>query len=248
VVGVVAVLVGCSSGAATGVTASMRSNARPASTVAAPTTTEPARGSGSGPAATAFCVDLSRFGTDPAATGDDPAAVVGALAKVAGGAPPELRADFATITSVAGELSGLDGSDPASVGRALDIVLRPDVVAAADAIEAYAQHVCGLDLRQGGPGGTGLSDRVEMSDVKAVQDAAGPGSWADEVQSIDIANGTVLDVASGEHGALTAEQAMTACMALRAALLPENPDLSITVSRGSTALVRATTGSECAPA
>ena len=174
-------------------------------------------------------------------------------------APAGLRDDVATLRSVVGELAALDGSDPASVDRALGIVLRPEVLAASEAIDTYAKQRCGVDLGMTSgdaesPGSSGMdaaatgSGDIDLEDVDAVRTANGSASWSDKLTSTTILNDTDVTLAADDASALTADEALAACRAVRAALVAINSRVVVTIRSGGTAVAVAPADGECAPA
>jgi hypothetical protein len=235
---------------------SRASNTRPG----AGTSASGGDGSGSG---SGFCAEVARVDAQQnPSIDDDPAAALEALSRLGDLAPADLKDDFTTLAGAVGKLSSVDQSDPASVEKILTVVMDPGVTAASGRITAYAKEQCGIDLQadrsnsdrsSSGSGSSasgtgGAAGNLDLEDVDAVKDANAAAPWPDKLSSTSIVNDTDVELAAEDSAGLTAEEALAACNAVRAALVPKNPGVTLTVKSGSTALVRAPAGMACAPA
>ena len=241
--------VGCSDGSGDGsALASLRSNARPT----ASSGTGPDVGPGTDPNSD-FCKQLKQLDDDGNLANQDPAAAVEALSKIGDVAPPELQGDFETLAGAVQELSGIDESAPDSVERALTVVTRPEVLAASGRITDAALTECGVVLdptdetttTEPGSGGSASGD-LDLEDVDAVREDATDATWPDKLTSTSIINDTVVELSADAAAGLTADEAVQACTAVRAALVKKNPKVTITIRGGDSVLARAVEDAPCA--
>jgi hypothetical protein len=246
---------GCSDGPDT-VTASKQSNTRPERSSEPEGAPDPGDG---GAADSDFCAALADLSSQPNLDSlDDPGAVIEALAALSDKAPADLKDDFDTLSSVVDDLAGLDTSDPENFAKTMELVLRPEVAAASEAISTYALQSCGVDLNSSpgdaesttvpdGGDGQATGD-IDLEDIDAVKDGNAGAPWADKISSTSIINDTDVTIAADDTEMLTADEAMAACTAVRDALVKINPQVVLTVKSGETVVVAAPAGSACAPA
>jgi hypothetical protein len=234
-------------------------------------------GSGSGPSTDVapedkpYCDAIAAAAADQTASGLDPSAAVESMSRLADLAPAELRDDYRTLKSVVGRLSSLDQDDPVSIAKALELVTRPDVLAASEAIAADALQRCGVTLSTGGLGesdpsggsGPGADDptvttpggsaragtgRIGLQDVEAVRTANQGSSWAPKLTSTTILNSVDVTLTAEPSSGLTPDEGLQACDAVRAALVQLDDRVAVTISDGSRVVAASTAGGECAPA
>jgi hypothetical protein len=244
--------------------ASMRSEERPESTTTEPATTEPAEDDVAEPdtgSSDEFCQVLENFEVaDPAA--EDPSIAADELRKLGDAAPADLQDDFETLAAAFEKLSGLDESSPEAMAGMFEVFFDPAVLMAGENIEAYAAEECGFELdpnptdselpetepgfdsEEGAAGDIGLED---LDEIEESASAAG-ATWPDKISSTTIFNDTDVTLTADDAALLTQAEGMAACEAVRAALLPRNPQVVVTIQSGTTTVASAPANQPCAPA
>jgi len=250
------VAAGCASGES--VTATRRSEDRPATDTSAPEV-------GDEGDAVAYCERADEVAQSDAATQGDPAAALEALDSLASLAPAELADDFEVLGGIVDELSGLDEDDPASFQAALEIAFDPEVMAASEAISRYTEETCGLSLDGSAPGG-GLDDDpldgaddlttsttfdegdptdLHLEDVDAVKEAAQGETWPEKLSGTMISMGTDVQLSAGSDQPVTPDEALLACNTMWVALSQKNPAVSVQVLNGGVPVAASAPGGPC---
>jgi hypothetical protein len=237
------------------VTATMRSEDRPASETTSPD-------SGGEGDAVAYCERAEEVAQSDAATQGDPAAALEALDSLASLAPAELADDFEVLGGIVDELSGLDEDDPASFQAALEIAFDPQVMAASEAISRYTEETCGLSLDGSAPGddpfeGTddlmtstttfdeGDPSDLHLEDVDAVKEAAQGETWPEKLSGTMISMGTDVQLSAGSDQSITPEEALLACNTMWVALSQKNPAVSVQILSGGVPVAASAPGGPC---
>jgi len=214
-----------------------------------------------------YCTAVTALQGPEAADLDDPAASIEALAALGEVAPDELRSSFEVLSGVVEELSTLDPDDPEYITRALELIMDPSVKEAADHIDDVTAEMCGLDLSElDDPGTTddtfpddALSDDtipepgaaagdIDLEHIDRIKDDHRGSSWVAKLSTTSILNDTAVSLSADASDPVTPSEAMEACQVLRSALVSINPDVTVSVTNGETAVVQAPAGGVCAPA
>lgn len=214
-----------------------------------------------------YCTAVTALQGPDAADLDDPAASIEALAALGEVAPAELRPSFEVLSDVVEELSTLDPDDPEYITRALELVMDPSVQEAADHIDDVTAEMCGLDLSElDEPGTTDdtLSDDtlpddtlpepgaaagdIDLEHIDRIKDEHQGSSWVEKLSTTSIMNDTAVSLSADASDPITPAEAMEACQVVRSALVSINPDVTVSITNGETAVVQAPAGGACAPA
>jgi len=214
-----------------------------------------------------YCTAVRALQGPDAADLDDPAAAIAALAALGDVAPEELKSSFEVLSGVVEDLAGMDPDDPDYIGRALESVMDPSVQEAADHIDDVTAEMCGLDLSElDEPGTTDdtLSDDtlpddtlpepgaaagdIDLEHIDRIKDEHQGSSWVEKLSTTSIMNDTAVSLSADASDPITPAEAMEACQVLRSALVSINPDVTVSVTNGETAVVQAPAGGVCAPA
>lgn len=201
---------------------------------------------------------------------EDPAEILESLAVAGDAAPKELRPAFAVLAGVAEQLQGLDEADADYFADTLEIVMDPAVQDAADSIDQYASDTCGVDLDEedqlpddpivddtiadssmpedSTPDVTisGAGGDIDLEHVDAILEKHKPVRWAEDLNFTTITMDTDVVVATGTATGLSVDDAMAACEALRSELVLINPEVTVEVRDGDTALASSSAGGKCA--
>lgn len=209
-----------------------------------------------------YCTAVTALQGPGAADLDDPAASIEALAALGEVAPAELRSSFEVLSDVVEELSTLDPDDPEYITRALELIMDPSVQEAADHIDDVTAEMCGLDLSElDEPGTTDdtLSDDtlpepgaaagdIDLEHIDRIKDEHQGSSWVEKLSTTSIMNDTAVSLSADASDPITPAEAMEACQVVRSALVSINPDVTVSITNGETAVVQAPAGGACAPA
>ena len=214
-----------------------------------------------------YCTAVTALQGPDAADLDDPAASIEALAALGEVAPAELRPSFEVLSDVVEELSTLDPDDPEYITRALELVMDPSVQEAADHIDDVTAEMCGFDLSElDEPGTTDdtLSDDtlpddtlpepgaaagdIDLEHIDRIKDEHQGSSWVEKLSTTSIMNDTAVSLSADASDPITPAEAMEACQVVRSALVSINPDVTVSITNGETAVVQAPAGGACAPA
>ena len=214
-----------------------------------------------------YCTAVTALQGPDAADLDDPAASIEALAALGEVAPAELRPSFEVLSDVVEELSTLDPDDPEYITRALELVMDPSVQEAADHIDDVTAEMCGLDLSELDEPGTtddtlpddtlpddtlpepgAAAGDIDLEHIDRIKDEHQGSSWVEKLSTTSIMNDTAVSLSADASDPITPAEAMEACQVVRSALVSINPDVTVSVTNGETAVVQAPAGGVCAPA
>jgi hypothetical protein len=265
IAGAALVLAGCGSGSDGNgdAVASMRSETRPESTTTEPATTEPEDDVEEPDVSSSdeFCQALQDFDVaDP--TAEDPSLAADQLRKLGAAAPADLQDDFETLAAAFEKLSGLDQNSPEAMGAAFEVFFDPAVLMAGENIEAYASEECGFELdpnptdgelpetEPGFDSDEGAAGDISLDDLDLVEESAtaAGATWPEKITSTSIINDTDVTLTADDAALLTRAEGLAACEAVRAALVPKNPQVVVTIQSGTTTVASAPANQPCAPA
>lgn len=204
-----------------------------------------------------YCQAVEDLAASDASQLDDPAAAVEALSALGDVAPSELRQPFRVLAEVAEQLGQLDGDDMDSASAALEIILDPEVQAAAEKIDGYTKDVCGIDLDEDSveeptddpdatvpDPGTPNGD-IDLKHIDAIKEGA-TGTWVSKLSSTSIVNDTAVTLIAEEWDPVTVDEALEACEVVRSALVEINPKVTIEIVNGDTPIVASPAEGSCA--
>ncbi len=204
-----------------------------------------------------YCQAVADLEASDASQLEDPAAAVEALSALGDVAPSELREPFRVLARVAEELGALDGDDMESANAALEIILDPDVQAAAEAIDEYTKDVCGIDLDED-PAESPVDDPdapvvdpgtpngdIDLKHIDEIKDSS-TGTWVAKLSSTSIVNDTAVTLIAEDYDPVTVDEALEACEVVRSALVEINPQVTIEIENGDTPIVASPAGGSCA--
>lgn len=209
-----------------------------------------------------YCTAVTALQGPGAADLDDPAASIEALAALGEVAPAELRSSFEVLSDVVEELSTLDPDDPEYITRALELIMDPSVQEAADHIDDVTAEMCGLDLSELDEPGTtddtipdvsipepgAAAGDIDLEHIDRIKDEHRGSSWVEKLSTTSIMNDTAVSLSADASDPITPAEAMEACQVVRSALVSINPDVTVSITNGETAVVQAPAGGACAPA
>lgn len=213
----------------------------------------------SGDATEDFCAALRALAEDQEED-VDAEELLEAMERMRDAAPDELSDEADALVRFAQRMVDLDleDDDPEAFGKMLELVMDPEVMAATSTIEQYSIEQCGFDMSSGGdvdrpdvpdaavPGGDDADIHLEDIEPVQSQEQAAGATWPGKISGRSIMMGRDVSLIADEAAGLTAAEALAACTAVRAALVQQNPAISVEVRSGDQVLAAAPSGGECA--
>ncbi len=239
-------------------TATLRSEERPATTEDEPSA-DPV-------ADEEYCAVAQQIAESPPLDEDDPTAALAMLESLADVAPAELEDDFEVLGRVIEQMSSLDPNDPGSIEEMMGIAFDPEILAASEAITAYTEEACGLDLDEGAiddepivptPPTVPSEDpstttepadptEITLDDVDAVKASAIGLAWPELLTGTMISMGVDVQLTTGTDVTIPPDQALIACTAVSERLRAKNPAVTVQVLNGTTVVAATTPEGPCA--
>ncbi|HNA36240.1 MAG TPA: hypothetical protein PLZ72_07830, partial [Microthrixaceae bacterium] len=146
-------------------------------------------------------------------------------------------------------------------------VMDPSVQEAADHIDDVTAEMCGLDLSELDEPGTtddtlpddtlpddtlpepgAAAGDIDLEHIDRIKDEHQGSSWVEKLSTTSIMNDTAVSLSADASDPITPAEAMEACQVVRSALVSINPDVTVSITNGETAVVQAPAGGACAPA
>jgi len=232
-------------------------------------------GTGSGSAGTPtasddFCAGIEAAEQSGIEADEDPSAALAALAELEASAPDDLKAHIAVLADLVEELAALPSDDLDSMGVAMEMAFRPEVIAAGLALEEYALEECGIELESSSSSGDGLDpdfdfdsefdsefgddsgfgdgddDELSLDDISDAKDAAGDASWVDKAGGTGIYNDQFVELIADSD--MSSAEALEACQWVYDHAAQLVPDVEVEVTVDGTTVVSSGSSGTCAAA
>ncbi len=173
---------------------------------------------------------------------DDPEYITRALELIM---DPSVQEAADHIDDVTAEMCGLDLSELDEPGTTNDTI--PDDTLPNDTLPNDTLPNDTLpDVSIPEPGAA--AGDIDLEHIDRIKDEHQGSSWVEKLSTTSIMNDTAVSLSADASDPITPAEAMEACQVVRSALVSINPDVTVSITNGETAVVQAPAGGACAPA